>query len=133
MWMHLYKILKLLSAQTNSKFVMPLCSDYGYELVNGGCSPLAFITSIVCDGKEYEVPSGFRKHPLSSCEGGVALDKSNTKSCTTGLSGWSWFFIIFLVVVGLGTGLSAVKQYREQGFVHFVYVFWIHRSHSITL
>ncbi|KAI9219129.1 hypothetical protein BC828DRAFT_416736 [Blastocladiella britannica] len=89
--------------------------DFGYSLgKDGTCQP---DTQIACSASSPRtVPSGYRKHPLTQCVGGVDLLKPVDSPCLSGggISGGAWA-AIFLVPMALGGGLYAARQYHQTG------------------
>ncbi|TID20369.1 hypothetical protein CANINC_003614 [Pichia inconspicua] len=98
--------------------------DYNYELSDDGtCQLIKGLTPLrgdeVCkiDGTDawYE-PTGYRKNVMSTCEGGIQLDKWKAHACPgktlegVKVTGWSMFFIIFVPLVVFASSLVFVYE-----------------------
>lgn len=94
--------------------------DFNYERGNdGGCHPVPGLEKpdhakmCAADKKlvEWYEPTGYRRIPLTKCEGGKELDKGEAKPCPGhedefnekhGASGWAIFFGIIFALGGAG-------------------------------
>lgn len=98
--------------------------DYNYELSEDGtCQLVKGLTPLkgdeVCkiEGTNawYE-PTGYRKNSMSTCEGGLQLDKRKAHACPgktlegVKVSGWSMFWIIFVPFVVFASALLFVYE-----------------------
>lgn len=105
--------------------------DYNYELsIDGTCKLVKGLESLkgdeVCkndDVNEWWEPTGYRKLTLTTCTGGLGLDKWNSHPCPGKIiekgkiSGMSMFWIIFIPFVVFATALIFVyeKGVRRNG------------------
>ena len=104
--------------------MMDFLSDYNFQLDNHGhCALVAGLQPVSrakwCldnpDAVEYYPPSGYRRIPLTTCDGGLEMDKqAEPQSCPDKedefqrlhrASGWSIFFAV-LIPVGLASGVG---------------------------
>ncbi len=111
-------------------------SDYNFQRqIDGSCALVPGFTpydhSLICQEDEnrveYDDPTGYRRIPLSTCEGGTQFDKSTPHPCPGkedkfekkhGISGVGLFFAIVLPFAAAGAiGWYVWQNWGKQG--HF--------------
>jgi photosystem II stability/assembly factor-like uncharacterized protein len=109
--------------------------DYNYEMKpDGSCALVPGLDppdhSLNCqknpDQIEFYYPTGYRRVPLTTCQGGREFDKSEALPCAGheeefnkkhGLSGAALFFVIMIpIVFAGGVGYWAYGKYQTDGF-----------------
>ena len=112
--------------------------DYNYQVQNDGTCKLVpglepedHVENCRKNPKQVEFwyPTGYRKIPLSTCQGGQELDKITSSPCPGhereyeekhGLSGLGLFFVILVpVLVAGGFGFWAYRKWQSDGFGDF--------------
>ncbi|KAJ3370323.1 vacuolar protein sorting/targeting protein PEP1 [Allomyces arbusculus] len=85
--------------------------EFGFDRDSeGNCVPSTPIPEPPCDGRTYLVPSGYRKHPLSHCAGGVELAKPREHYCSQGLSGGAIAALVLIPLTVAGGLMFAMQR-----------------------